>query len=133
MKTRFILKAGLTYFLCVFAVGFALAPLRELWAIPRFGERLGELLEMPFMLLAMVLVARFVIRRFRVPLAALPRLAIGLIALACLLLAELGVVFWIRGFTLADYMAARDPVSGAVYLAMLALLALMPLLLRRRH
>lgn len=131
MRASAIVRAGLSYFAIVFAVGFALAPLRELWAIPRFGARLGELLEMPFMLVAIFLAARYVVRRFRVGRGALPRLGLGVIALGCLLLAEIGVVFWVRGFTLTEYLAARDPVSGGIYLAMLGVFALMPLLVRR--
>ena len=131
MRAPALFKTGLIYFALVFAAGFALAPLRELWAIPRFGERAGELMEMPIMLVVIVFAARYVVRRFRVPSATLPRLGIGIVALACLLLAEVGVVFWIRGFTLAEYVAARDPVSGGIYLAMLGVFCLMPLLVRR--
>lgn len=131
MKLPGFLKAGFVYFLIVFAVGFALAPIRELWAIPEFGERRGELLEMPFILLAMILAARFIVKRYSLPPSTPKRLAAGVIALACLVLAELAVVVGIRGFTLAEYFAARDPVSGAIYVAMLLLFALMPALVRR--
>lgn len=132
MKTSTAIKAALTYFVIVFAVGSALAPLRELWAIPEFGERRGELLEMPFILVAMILAARFTVKRFAIPSSTPKRLLVGVPALVCLLAAELGVVVGIRGFTLAEYAAARDPVSGALYVAMLLLLALMPALVRRR-
>jgi type IV secretory pathway TrbD component len=49
-----------------------------------------------------------------------------------LLLAEFTVVLWVRGFTITQYLADRDPVSGAVYVVMLAVFALMPLLMVRR-
>ena len=32
------LKAGVVYFLFVFAVGWILGPIRELWAVPHFGR-----------------------------------------------------------------------------------------------
>lgn len=131
MRASAAIKAALTYFVIVFAVGFALAPIRELWAIPEFGERRGELIEMPFILVAMILAARFTVKRFTVPSSTPKRLLVGAMALACLLLAELGVVIGIRGFTLAEYAAARDPVSGTIYVAMLVLFALMPALVRR--
>lgn len=43
-------------------------------------------------------------------------------------------VLWLalRGLSLADYLAQRDPVAAAVYYAMLAVFALMPLVLARR-
>ncbi|MDZ7645472.1 MAG: hypothetical protein U5K76_15410 [Woeseiaceae bacterium] len=126
-------RAGFVYFLLVFAVGFALAPIRELWAIPHFGERMGELLEMPFMLLAIVLAAGFVVRRYRIPAELAPRMTIGTVGLLCLLATELSIVTWVRGFTLDEYVTARDPVSGGIYLGLLLLFAFMPALIRRRR
>jgi type IV secretory pathway TrbD component len=49
-----------------------------------------------------------------------------------LLAAEFTLVLWVRGMSLQNYLATRDPVSGNVYLATLAIFALMPLLVRRR-
>jgi len=37
----------------------------------------------------------------------------------------------LRGLTLEEYFAARDPVSGSAYYASVLLLALMPLLVNR--
>jgi hypothetical protein len=37
-----------------------------------------------------------------------------------------------RGLTVNDYIASQDIVSGTVYLALLAVFAVMPLLVRRR-
>ena len=41
------LKAGVIYFLFVFAVGWVLGPIRELWVVPRFGRMIGVFLEAP--------------------------------------------------------------------------------------
>jgi len=48
-------------------------------------------------------------------------------------LAELGLAVALQSQSLADYLASQDKVSGAVYLVMLVVFALMPwlLLLRR--
>jgi hypothetical protein len=122
------LKAGLVYFTGVFGAGFILGPIRVLWLVPRVGERMAELIEAPFMLVVIVTAARWVVRRFAVPPAPLTRLAMGFMALALLLTAELTVVLGLRGLTIGEYVAGRDPVAGTVYLLLLGLFALMPLL-----
>ena len=56
----------------------------------------------------------------------------GCIALALLLVAEFTLVLWLRGLSIPDYFASRDPVSGMVYYVMLGVFAIMPLLVARR-
>lgn len=122
-----ILKIGALYFSVVFGAGFALGPIRVLWAVPRFGERTAELMEAPIMLVVIVVAARWICRRFTVPLTPSGRLGAGLAALGLLLVAEFAVVLWLRGLTIHEYFASRDPVAGMVYILMLAIFALMPL------
>ncbi|TXL68917.1 hypothetical protein [Zeimonas arvi] len=122
------IKAGLAYFALVFGAGFALGALRVSLLVPRLGERIAELSEMPLMLAVVVMAARFVVRRFAVPLALPARLGTGLLALALLLVAEVLLAVALQERSLAEYVASRDPVSGSVYLAMLVLFALMPAL-----
>ena len=43
------LKAGTIYFLLVFAVGWVLGPIRELWLVPHLGRTTGSLFEAPLM------------------------------------------------------------------------------------
>ncbi|WP_218587772.1 hypothetical protein [Rhodanobacter sp. OK091] len=93
--------------------------------VPRLGVRFAELLEMPLMLLVIVCSARYVVRRYRL-LHWRSRLLVGVIALSLLAAAELLFVALLQGQTPAQYVASRDPVSGAVYLAMLLLFAAMP-------
>ena len=125
MTTQSI-KAGLAYFALVFGAGFVLGALRVSFLVPRFGERISELSEMPLMFAVIVIAARFVMRRFVVPFSVAARLGIGLLALALLLAAELLLAVVLQDRSLADYVVSRDPVSGSVYLAMLVLFALMP-------
>jgi hypothetical protein len=124
-------KAGAAYFALVFAAGFALGFVRVLWIAPQVGVMWAELIEAPLMLVATVLAARWTVRRFRMPAAALPRLRMGLAALGLLMFAELAGVLWLRGLSIAEYVATRDPVSGSVYVALLVLFAGMPLLVAR--
>ena len=125
------LRAGLLYFAIVFGVGFTLGPIRIFWAVPRFGTRVAELMEMPFMLVAITLAAFWVVRRLSVPSGVWTRLGMGSVALGFLLLAEFGAVLQLRGLTIAEYLGDRDPVSGTVYVLMLGLFAAMPWLISR--
>jgi len=122
-------KAGILYFALVFGAGFALGPIRVLWLVPRVGDRAAELIEAPIMLAVIVLAARAITRRLAVSAAASARLAMGLTGLALMLAAEFGLVLWLRGVTLQDYFAGRDPVAALVYYALLGVFALTPLLL----
>ena len=126
------LQAGVAYFALVFGAGFVLGVIRELWAAPRFGPRAAELMEMPVMLVVIVFAAFWIIARFGLSPAAPVRIAMGVVAIALLLAAEFSLVIWLRGLTMEEYLAARDPVSGAVYAVMLALYAMMPLVVLRR-
>lgn len=130
MTTQSI-KAGLAYFALVFGAGFVLGVLRVSFLVPRFGERIAELGEMPLMLAVIVIAARFIMRRFAVPFSMAARIGTGLLALCLLLAAELLLAVVVQDRSLADYVASRDPVSGSVYLAMLVLFALMPTLVWR--
>lgn len=128
MKT---LLRGLVYFGIVFGLGFLFGIVRVLWLLPRMGERSAELVEAPLMLLAMYLSARFVTRRFPVA-RRRDALASGLLALMLVLAMEFTVVLGLRGLSFREYLAERDPVAGAVYVAMLLIFAIMPSLVARR-
>jgi hypothetical protein len=125
------LKAGALYFIVVFGAGFILGPIRILWAVPRFGPRVAELMETPLMLVVIILAARAIVRRLAIPPAPAGRLGMGGSALALLLVAELTLVLRLRGMSIAEYVAGRDPVSGSVYAGMLGVFAVMPLLVAR--
>ena len=127
-----VLKAGALYFAIAFGAGFVLGTIRVLWAVPHFGTRAAELIEMPIMLAVTAWSASWVARWLGVPYAIEPRLGMGLVGLVLLVAAELTVVLWLRGLTLEEYFATRDPVSDTVYYAMLAVFAVMPLLVARK-
>jgi hypothetical protein len=127
-----IVKAGVVYFLLVFAAGWVCGPLRELVVVPRFGRTTGLLVEAPLMLIAMVFAARWTLRRFAVPAAIAARAAVGLIALALLLLVEAASLPLVRGVSVADYIAGHDLAAGLITLILFALFAAMPALVPRR-
>jgi hypothetical protein len=126
-----VVRAGLVYFALTFGAGFVLGPFRILVLVPRLGARAAELVELPVMLGITWLAARWVTQRFSVPPQRGPRLSVGAMAGALLLLAEFTLVLRLRGLTLEEYFATRDPVSGAAYYAAVLLLVLMPLLVNR--
>ena len=132
---RTLLVATSAYFGLVFGSGFLLGVVRVLLLLPILGERAAELIEAPIMLVAIVFSARFVVGRILAgsALPALPaRLAIGFAALAALLVVEFTVVLWLRDLSIRQYLAERDPIAGAVYVASLSFFALAPAILGAR-
>jgi len=130
--TRAALVAASAYFAVVFGAGFVLGTIRTLWAVPRFGPRLAELIEAPIMLVVIVAAARWVVGRYASRFTARRRLALGATGLALMLLAEFTLVAWLQGKPIREYLAGRDPVSGSVYYVLLVVFAAMPALVRRR-
>lgn len=122
-----IVKAGLTYFLLVFGAGFALAFVRVPFLVPTFGVRAAELMELPVMLAVIVWASRRLACRHPGLLRG-KRLAAGLLAFVCLVAAELAVAYFLGARSPAQYIASRDPISGAVYLACLVFFAFAPAL-----
>src|SRR5437762_8323548 len=123
-----ILKAGVLYFAVVFGASFVLGPIRILWVVPRLGTRMAELVEEPIMLVITILAARWIVRRLAMPPKPASRLGMGGIALSLLLIAEFTLVLWLRGLSIKESLAARDPVAGTVYYVALGVFAVMPLL-----
>jgi hypothetical protein len=126
-----ILKAGVLYFALVFGMGFVLGTIRILWLVPRFGTRAAELMETPAMFAVTIVAAWWLVRRLAMPSSPSSRLGMGCVALSLLLVAEFTLVPWLRGMSISEYLASRDPVSGSVYYAMLGVFAVMPLLVAR--
>ena len=127
-----VLAAASAYFVIVFGVGFLLGSIRTSLLVPRLGERYAELAEMPLMFVAIFLAAVFVVSRYAAVKTQRAWLFAGALALAFLLLAELLLAVAMAGRSVGEYIASRDPVSGSVYLGMLALFAVMPWLQLRR-
>lgn len=121
-----VVKAGALYFALVFGVGFVLGAIRTLWVVPRVGARTAELMEMPIMLAVTIVAARCTVVWLSVPMMWSARLGMGCIALTLMLIAEFGFVLWIRGISIKEYFASRDPVSGGAYYLLLIVFAIMP-------
>ncbi len=126
------LQAGLAYFGLVFGTGFVLGAIRVPFLVPRLGERWAELIEMPVMAIVIVFAARWIVRRFSLQEGGQCAVAGG-VALLVTVAAEMLVAVVIAGRPLGEYLAARDPVSGGVYVALLVVFAVMPGIVARRR
>lgn len=128
-----LLKPAIAYFACLFATGFLLGTIRVLLIVPRLGERTAELLEMPFMLVAILIAARWINQQYLSSAEPFQRLGVGFIALLFMLIADFGVGVFLRGMQPLEVITSRDAISGTVYYGMLLLFALMPWILGRKH
>jgi hypothetical protein len=126
-----VLRGATVYFGLVFGVGFLLGSVRVPLVVPRLGERLAELAEMPLMLLAIFVAAGYVVRRYGSAVSSRGWVLVGALALALLICAELLLAVVLAGRGVAEYIAGRDPVSGSVYVGMLLVFAAMPWLRRK--
>jgi hypothetical protein len=108
-----ILKAGVIYFALVFSAGFVLGTARTLWVVPRVGTRLAELMEAPVMLVVTIVAARWIIRHPAIPYVPSARLGMGGIGLSLLLVAEFGLVLWLRGISIREYLVDPRPCVGS--------------------
>ena len=127
-----IFKPAVLYFALVLGTGFVFGTIRVPLLVPQLGERYAELLEMPFMFVAIVLAARYVVRKFALAGSLPVRLQVGFAALAMSVGAELLLATVLQDRSPGEFIASRDPVSGSVYIVMLLLFALMPSILISR-
>ncbi|MDX1442356.1 MAG: hypothetical protein R3270_01125 [Gammaproteobacteria bacterium] len=126
-----LLANAIRYFVMAFALGFALGTVRVLLLVPRIGEASAELLEIPVMLVGIFFIARFLVHRYPQPAGAW--VSSGLLALLLLLSFEFTVVLAVRGMSLEQWYASRDPWAFSAYLFALAAFAAMPFFISRRR
>jgi hypothetical protein len=88
-----ILRDGLFYFVLVFGAGFVLGPIRIALLVPRFGERIAELMEMPIMLGVIRVAATWTVRRYAVTRKLSPAPYVSCVALCLLLAGEIRSYF----------------------------------------
>jgi hypothetical protein len=126
------IRAGIVYFAFVFIIGFGLGTIRVLFVIPRLGELVAVMLELPVMLGGAWLVCGRVISRWQVPDRAGPRAAMGAMAFVLLMIAELALAVLVFGRTPAQHFAAYGDAAGWLGLAGQIVFALLPLWRGRR-
>jgi hypothetical protein len=123
--------ATLLYFAVVFGTGLVLGPVRVLWLEPHLGPAIAELIEAPFLVIAMVGAARWVPKIARTTENLRSSASIGVGALVLLLMADFTVGYSLRGLALPEQLARFATAPGVIYAVLLLLFALMPVLLKR--
>jgi hypothetical protein len=108
------LRAGLVYFAVVFAAGFLLGTLRVLALVPRVGEELAVVIELPFMLLVSWIACKRLVTRFSVPGGVAARATMGASAFGLLMLAELGVSVLGFGRSIAESFESYQTSSALI-------------------
>ena len=122
------LRAGLVYGSGIFALGFVLGTLRELWLGPLLGRDVVVLVEGPVILSAAWLFAWWLIRGHGVAGQAGQRLVMGAVAFGLLMLGEAAVAVFGFGRTLAMHMATYATTQGMLETMPQIAFALFPLL-----
>lgn len=122
---------GVLYFAILFGIGFMLGPIRVYWLEPRVGVRIAELIESPFMLLAIILAGRWVGRQLGIGYTEVSKLAVGAVAAVLILGADLLVGVGLRKMSALEVFISRDPISGFIYYLLVALAAVTPWMMSR--
>lgn len=97
------IKAGSAYFGIIFAVGFILGTIRVLVLVPRLGELIGGLIELPIILTASWIICSWSIMRFSVPRIWQSRLTMGIAAFVLLMIAEVFLSILLFGNSINDH------------------------------
>lgn len=120
--------AGGVYFVVIFAAGFMLGAVRELFLMPLLGKSLAVVFELPIILGLAWLVCRWLIERLDVPETTVCRLLMGGTAFVLLMIAEFGVSALVFGRNPLQHILAYSEPVELLGLAGQLLFAAFPLL-----
>ncbi|MGB5483216.1 hypothetical protein [Parasphingorhabdus sp.] len=123
-----LLKAGMFYFLGVFALGFILGSMRLFFLVPFTGPVVAILIEIPLMLLFAWFFCRFLTGRFEIPPETNQRLVMGLVAFAFLMTGEALIAILLQEGRLTDFIMTFDLPENRVGLGAQIAFALFPLI-----
>jgi hypothetical protein len=122
------IRAGFFYFAAVFGLGFILGTIRVLVLIPRLGELISTLIELPVILSASWIICRQLTTRLQVPYEPLTRLSMGVSAFVLLMGADLALSVWLFGNTVTGHFERYRSLPNAIGLAGQVVFLLFPLL-----
>ncbi len=130
---RRALLAGADYFVCLFALGFALGAVRVLVLAPRVGALAATMIEAPSMLIAAWFACRWIISSMQVANSVIARWTMALSFFALLTAFEIGLGAAMFGRSPAQQLEEVLTPAGLLGLAAQIVAALLPVFLRRRH
>ena len=125
-----IVIAAVQYFALTYVAGFVFGSLREWLIVPRAGTLIATLIETPVMLTVTYFAAQWIVGRFEIPPSSGERLLIGGIAFLILMIAEVVLSGFMRGWSVEAWVAHFKTPDGAISLAMFVLFGLMPWIVR---
>lgn len=105
-------KAGLLYFIGVFAVGFAFGGIRMMALVPTVGETWAVVIESPFILGVSWLLCARTIALSKVPASPRERIVMGGVALVSLLIAEYFLWIGMFGESTVDFFLRYATLAG---------------------
>lgn len=122
------LKAGLIYFIGVFAMGFILGALRSHFLVPLTGPVTAVLIELPIILLFAWHLCRLLIARFHLPSDPSRRLMMGLVAFVCLMSGELLIAVFLQDLRVTEFFSTFHLPENRIGLAGQIIFALFPMI-----
>ncbi len=123
-----IVKAGIYYFVGIFALGFILGTMRAFFLVSYTGPVFAVLIEIPLMLLCAWLFCRFLIRRFEIRAETYDRLVMGFVAFALLIAGELLIAVLLREWSVAEFLVTFDLPENRIGLGGQIAFALFPVI-----
>ena len=120
--------AGIAYFGCVFAAGFALGVIRTVVIAPLTSETLAVAMELPVLLAIAWIACRWLTSQFRVPFGLVSRAVMGAVAFVLLMAGELSISVLLAGRSIAEHLQLYDEAPHALGLAGQIAFALFPIL-----
>src|SRR5271166_3439839 len=125
-------KAGGSYAIIVFLIGFILGTIRVFLLAPRLGKTIAVIIEAPVTLAASWFVCGWCVDRLDAAATVPARSLMGLVAFLVLMSAEIGLGA-VLGRSLVDQVAAYGSPAGAIGLAAQVIFAILPVIQGRRR
>lgn len=124
------IQGGILYSLVVFAVGFVMGPIRELFILPMVNGNasVAVLIEAPVLIFVMGLTAPNIINWCHVGDSSIARLAMGMTGLLVVLLADSSVGLFIRKWSFQQILQYYASEAGMINIGLFFVFASIPLL-----
>ena len=119
-------RAGIAYFVVVFAIGFLLGIIRVTLVVPRVGLLVAVAFELPLILCASWIVCRKLVERFGVARTTSLRLGMGGVAFGILMIAETVLAVFLMRQSVAEHFASYGSAHAILGLAGQVGFALIP-------